>query len=160
MTWNGNAYLVNMARAQQERGLFHLNLQALPLASRPLLVPVSEIFSDDTCTHLEGSFALFLKFGLHLERIDSRVVIRTLPVVLPQLNVKQLLALAVSSPLTEAHMPMLLMSCLSTDAHQLSMEDKALLSDYLIHHLEQDPLSIRSWCLSLDIERCQELMRA
>ena len=160
MTWNGNAYLVNMARAQQERGLFHLNLQALPLASRPLLVPVSEIFSDDTCTHLEGSFALFLKFGLHLERIDSRVVIRTLPVVLPQLNVKQLLALAVSSPLTEAHMPMLLMSCLSTDAHQLSMEDKALLSDYLIHHLEQDPLSIRSWCLSLDIDRCQELMRA
>ncbi len=75
---------------------------------------------------------------------------------MPQLNVKALLQQVIESNFNVSDIPKILMGCLPQDIYQLSLDEKRVLSDFIIQQLEQSkPVS---WCTHLDTRRCQELL--
>ena len=156
ITWNKCAYLFNIEVAQKTRGLFLMNP---PLASRPLLVPISQDCNQEECKRLQRSIPELAQFGIQLEIIKTRVIVRTLPVLLPQLNIKQMLAQVILKSPSMTELPCLLIACQPTDPDQFDAQEKEALGDYIIQQLEQNK-STHPWCLKLDVKHCQELMRA
>ena len=156
ITWNESAYLFNIEGAQQSRGLFLINP---PLASRPLLVPISHEYNQDECQRLQHSIPKLTQFGIQLEIINTRVLVRTLPVILPQLNIKQMLAQVILKAPSINELPCLLIACQPTDPEQFDAQEKEALGDYIIQQLEQNKPT-HPWCLKLDVQHCQEFMRA
>ena len=156
LTWNNQSYLFHIDSAQQHRCRDILSQASFPLPSRPLLVPVSIECHEEDELYLQQSIPLYLPFGIRLELKDRRVVVHTLPVSMPQLNIKMLLQRMLERSTSDKDISYLLATCQTTDAFQLSHDEKDILGDYIIQQLAQG-LS-HSWCVCLDIHRCQELM--
>lgn len=81
-------FLVDVVTLQQEWILEHLQQTPLPLASRPLLVPVhinlpvEQVFVDNSSQAL-------LQIGIKVEYLESKqLVIRSLPILIPNLDIK------------------------------------------------------------------------
>ncbi len=152
LTWNGQPYLFDIPRAQHQYYLFIIEQQTRPLLSRPLLVPIHIDYCIDDSSHLQQ---LLAPFGLHLELQNSRLSIRTIPICMPQLNVKQLLQQVIATLPEEAELPTMFAACQLSDATQLSQDDKNALSDFVVQQLLVAP---QRYCLRLDIEHCRNLM--
>lgn len=157
MTWKNHCYLFNIGQAQRERHLSLLSQQTLPLASRPLLVPIFQLFSPEECLHLQALRHTLEQLGIQLDVEDTQIIIRTTPILFPQLNIKQLLAKILDTSLEKPELSHLLISAQSTDAFQLSSEERDALGHFIIEHLERNAEK-QPWCLPLDLQRCQELM--
>ncbi len=183
---NEMPYLVDIDRAHQQYLLTKLRQQSFPLTSRPLLVPVH--YTVDKANHqlLEQCQPLLEQLGIQVNWVgDAAVIVRTLPILLPQLDIKQFLVAALaslgrrpavkpwdvgqeteqlqfvqhlkSSFSTQSELLQLLVTCQPFDVYQLNKDDKMELSDYL----EQQTLSSGSaypWCTHLDAEKCRELV--
>ncbi len=159
LIWSGQSYLFHIQQAQEQRCLWSIQQNVLPLASRPLLVPVSIEHNIQNSEPLKASFDACRTYGIHIEMNDTRVIVRTLPVSMPQLAIKPLLAHVLEQCPAEADMPRVLSRCQPTDAFQLDVYEKDALADYIIQQLEQQ-VALQAWCVRLDVERCQELLRA
>lgn len=144
-------YFVDIVHAQQQRLLSVVNQEARPLASRPLLVPVR--YSIDP--QLVGPYQLMLtELGIGLDWIgDTEVMVRTIPLLFPQLDIKKVLQQLYAIAPVQTELLALLVTCQLFDAHHLSSEDKSLLADYLNEciHASTSPLP---WCLPLDSRTC------
>lgn len=152
LTWNGQPYLLDIPRAQHQHYLFIIEQQARPLLSRPLLVPIHIDHSIDDGHYLQQ---LLAPFGLHLEFKSSRISIRTIPICMPQLNVKLLLQQVMATRPEETELPAIFAACQLSDATQLSADEKNALGDFIVQQLQVTP---QRYCLRLDVEQCRNLM--
>ncbi len=151
-------YLVDVVPAQQQRLLSLVNQQALPLASRPLLVPVRYTIDKIDGQFVDQCQSMLAQLGIGFDWISkTEVVVRTIPLLFPQLDIKKLLHRLNGSISTQTSLLTLVVACQSFDAHQMNLEDKSLLVDYLQQCLRTFPSSI-PWCLRLDIETCREFV--
>ena len=154
-------FLIDMAVAQQQWLLSILNQQQFPLASRPLLVPIRYTLANLDCPLIEHCQAAFTQLGIQIDWLGStEVVVRTLPMLCPQLDIKKLLQRLKGSviPLSlDMELFQLLVTSQSFNAYQLTNEDKTLLADYLRQHVLTSNLPM-PWCLRLDAEKCRELL--
>lgn len=158
LIWKGQPYLFDIQQAQQQRCLWSIQKNTLPLASRPLLVPVSIEHNIENSNALQASLDACRTHGIHIEINDTRMVVRTLPVSMPQLAIKPLLQHVLDQCPTTADLPQLLARCQSTDATQMDADENDALGDYIIQQLEQNAV-LHAWCVCLDSDRCQEILR-
>lgn len=151
-------YLVDIERVHQHSLLAMLTQQALPLASRPLLVPVNYMIDETNRQLFEQCQSLLVQLGIQLDWMgDATVVIRTLPTLLPQLDIKKFLQNLRDRFPTQSELLKLLVVCQSFDVYQLSQDDKMELEDYLQQQLLLSDSSL-PWCTHLDTEKCRELV--
>jgi len=153
-------YLVDVERLQQHRLAAIIAEHTLPLASRPLLVPVSYTVEHSMQELFLKSQPLFQTVGVEMDWIgDTTVAIRTIPVLFPQLKIKEVLD-RLKAPLpTIPDLLKLLVACQSFDAHQLSSEEQTMLMDFLFQQLSKENQD-SVCCLRLDAKRCREMLNA
>ncbi len=125
----GKSYLLDVSIAYQYWLLSRILESPYPLASRPLLVPVSHSIDKANSRLIELYQSPLMSLGISLDWIGERkVIVRTLPLLLPQLDLKKLLHL-LNGPAVQAasirDWCKVLMSCQSFDLTLLSDEDKA-----------------------------------
>ncbi len=151
------SYLVDIEGVQQHRLLSLLMQQSYPLTRRPLLLPVSYTI-DKTNSPLFNQYQpVFSQLGLELDLMgDTKVVVRSIPVLFPQLDLQKFLQSITSPSLSQSALLKLLVVCQSYDAYQLDTENKELLIDYLQQQVKVGPLV--SLCRCLDTEQCREIM--
>ena len=152
-------YLVNLAKVQSYWLLTILNKQQLPLSSRPLLVPIVHNIEKNNCKLIEQYQSILLNFGIQLDWVgEFSIVVRTIPVILPNLDIKKFFNKIYDVEVSEENLKKLLVSCQSFDARQLEDRDKLLLSNYIKDNLEPSHL-LSKFCLRLSMEKCQELFK-
>ena len=152
-------YLVNLAKVQSYWLLTILNKQQLPLSSRPLLVPIVHNIEKNNCKLIEQYQSILLNFGIQLDWVgEFSIVVRTIPVILPNLDIKKFFNKIYDVEVSEEDLKKLLVNCQSFDASQLEDRDKLLLSNYIKDNLEPSHLLSR-FCLRLSMEKCQELFK-
>lgn len=155
--WKDLAYLFNIASAQKA---YLLHFMRPPLASRPLLVPIHHECHQTAQARLKSSIKPLAEFGIILELNEKKAQVKTLPILLPQLNIKQLITRIIDTPpKTTNEWLNVFLACIPIDADQLSMDEKESIGDYLVQCLEQKK-EIAPWCVQLSVKRCQELMHA
>lgn len=149
-------YLVDIVFVEQARLLNLLTQCARPLASRPLLVPVRVQIDYEQflqCHHQ------LMQLGFQLEWMgDGEVLMKTMPQLLPQLDIKKLLtyvAMNDEAPTDTALLDLLVMGQ-SLDARQFDEDSKALLVDYL--EQLQSSGALMKGCMRLDSQTCRDLL--
>ena len=156
--FNGQAYLVDMKRAQEDLLLSSLNQLAFPLESRPLLVPVRYTMATNDASYQTALAPL----GIELDRIgDNDWVVRTIPLFLPQLKIKSMLDNLENIMTPDANsllMAQRLINYQSFDAYQLTEDETAKLASYLYAKIQNSELSV-SWCRCLDSETLEDFFR-
>jgi len=152
-------YLVDVQQLAHERLSFVLNQQPRPLKSRALLVPVSYPL-ESTASHLVEQYQLKLnELGVELDLIsETKIMVRSIPLLLPQVDIKQLLArLSKQRSLEQAALLTLLIDCQSLDAYQLTLDEQQELTHYLHQQLTQPRVS-KPCYLSLDVKQCRAIL--
>ena len=150
-------YLVDIERISQQNHLAMLKQQALPLASRPLLVPIKHKLTNLDQQMFEPYQLLLAQLGIQLDWVeDETVVIRTLPTSLPQLDIKKFLQHVIDTAPVQTELLELLVTCQSVDAYQLTQEAKIELGHYLQQQMQLT--SSLPWCRYLDAEKCREFV--
>jgi DNA mismatch repair protein MutL len=153
-------YLVDIKKLQHHWLLSVLLHQPLPLTSRPLLVPISypiKQLSLDTVSHYRQSLS---QIGIELDLAgENAMLVRSLPIIVPHLDIKQFLAAVFKSSLpTNQHLMELLGLCQSLNVYQILPEETEMLCAYL------QTLSIAkrlpSWCKELSMALCESLLNA
>lgn len=152
LTWNGLPYLLDIHLAQHQYYLSIIEQQTKPLLSRPLLVPITMDCDSDNGNHLQQ---LLAPFGVYLELKNERLNIRTIPVCMPQLDVKKLLQLVITTWPEAAELSEIFAACQLSDVTQLNPDEKNALGDFIVRQLQ---ISEPRYCLRLDIEQCRNLM--
>ncbi len=152
------SYLVDVALLQQHRLFTLLSDEPLPLANRPLLVPVSFMIEPKDRLWFEQHSVVLRTLGIDLDwTSDKEVTVRTIPLLFPHLDLKKMLErIPGSVSLDQLSLFKLLVSCQGFDAHALKDEDKLHLFLYLEKQLLSD--STLSCCLALTRETCRELL--
>lgn len=152
-------YLVDIERIHQTWLLSVLRGETLPLKARPLLVPVSYPIDKADFQRIEQYQLLFMELGIHMDWIShEKVVIRTIPCLLPQLNLPQLLEQIKGIDLNLIALMDVLIACQSFDAHFLSSEDKEVLGNYIYE--QQDCSGVfKTGCFPMNLETCSHLLR-
>lgn len=150
-------YLVDISRVEQHRLEAYLHSNPSPLASRALMVPVTYTIDKAMCQGLQERHSIFSHYGIQFDWIgETTIVLRTLPTLLPQLNVKELFQRLNTTIITQADFLKLLLGCQTWDAYQLSGEDMLPIIEYL-----QERLLISKaipGCLRLDAEKCRDIV--
>ena len=148
-------YLVDIVRAQQHWLLSLIAQESLPLASRPLLIPISYPIRKIDSQIIEQHKSKLSQLGINLDWVgEASIVVRTIPLIFPQLDIKKLLHGLINKH--ETALLNLVVSSQSFDAYQLKQDDKVLLAEYLLQQLTTSDVLL-SWCLRLDTEKCSEL---
>ena len=148
-------YLVDIVRAQQHWLLSLIAPQRLPLASRPLLVPISYPINKIDSQIIEQHKSTLSQLGITIDWVgEASIVVRTIPLLFPQLDIKKLLHGLINKP--EVALMNLVVRCQSCDAQQLKQDDKIMLADYLLQQITTS-LALPPWCLRLDTKKCSEL---
>ena len=150
-------YLVDLAKAHQEYLHFVIHSHAAVLPSRPLLVPVRYTIEHLDRQRMDYYQPMLSALGIQLDWVgEKEVVVRTIPLVLPQLDIKKLLESLKGSCLDQADLLALVISCQSFDARQLNKDEMTS----LLEHLNQSFLAAQkssSCLLSMDIATCRDL---
>lgn len=148
-------YLVDIEQVNQQRLLALLMQQTQPFASRPLLVPIKYMMNRQT---FEQYQLLLAQLGVKLDWVgDATVVIRTLPTLLPQLDIKKFIQHLIERTLAQSELLTLLVTCQSFDAYQLSQDAKVELENYIQQQILLPDSTLPS-CMHLNAEKCRELV--
>ena len=157
-------YLMDVAQVQQHWFLSNLHEQTLPLVSRPLLLPVSYTIGKIDGQLFEQYCSMLIPLGIELDLMgNTKLVMRTIPLLFPQLDINQFLKRLLCRlernlvPPDQMELLALLVACQSLDAYQLTQDDKSVLVDYLYQQLTASN-SFISGCLRLDTDKCRELL--
>ncbi|KTC95044.1 DNA mismatch repair endonuclease MutL [Legionella feeleii] len=153
-------YLVDIEKLQRHWLLSILAQESLPLASRPLLVPISypvKEFSPDRINHYRQALnQVGVELGLAGE---NAMLVRSLPIAVPHLDIKRFLALVfkLNSP-TNQQLIELLSLCQLFNAYQALPEETETLSAYLqtLYNAKELPV----WCRQLSTTLCESLLNA
>lgn len=150
-------YLVDMAALQSQWLLAALKQEVLPLAKRPLLVPIGYSIESILLEELNNYRLSLSKLGIEFDIAgENKIIIRTLPIGVPRLNIKQFLneffKLENSAP--HSFLFELLVFCQTFNAQSLSHDEKEMLVAYMqTMLLEQSS----AWCKQLSLAMCQDL---
>ena len=157
---HNEAYLVDVARIQQHRLETFLSDTQYPLASRPLLVPVSCMIEKANYQWIEQCQPLLIQLGIQLDfASETRVIVRTIPLCVPSLDIAQLLLDLNNLPMDQSALLKRLVSCQSFDAHHLTAEEQGELTHYL---QQQHPESSvrKALCVNLNRETCRSIVQS
>ncbi|MBA2651459.1 MAG: DNA mismatch repair endonuclease MutL [Tatlockia sp.] len=151
--------LVDVIAIQRNWLLSILNAEPLPLASRPLLVPVSysiKFNSEKINSYSQVLSQLGVELGLANEH---SLLIRSLPRAVPHLDLKKFLtAVFAAAPLPSINKLLeLLTLCQSFNLQQLEQEEQEQLFNYL-QTLASDKLN--NFSKHLSMETCWDLLNA
>ncbi|MBA2709890.1 MAG: DNA mismatch repair endonuclease MutL [Tatlockia sp.] len=151
-------YLMDVLATQRHWLLSILAKEKLPLASRPLLVPLSYSINVDTETftlYQQALSLLGIESGLASEH---SILIRSLPQLVPHLNLKQFLTNFFSSSEFEINKLLeILVASQSFKVQQLQPEEMAILINF-VQTLTSDKL--KNIAKHLTIETCWGLLDA
>lgn len=150
-------YVVDVKRIQQQRLLHEVALQQLPLAHRPLLVPISYSVDAMQCHRLQRCQDNFNQLGLQFDWVsEQKIVIRAIPILFSQLDMKQVIKTLTATVNTLAGCLQLLVSCQLVDAHLLTVDDVELLIAYL--QQQHASLAVVPGCRALNAQVCREMI--
>lgn len=135
-----------------------LETASYPLASRPLLVPVRLAVPPSETQALHLAAARFTQFGLSLDQAGAEQwLVRSLPVILPHLDVGRLLQSFTPQRVREdAAMRDWLCACTDVDARQVSDSLRQDLLSHLLHAEASRP----AFCKLLTLEACEGVLHA
>lgn len=152
-------YLVDIEQVYHQWLLSVLREEPLPLRGRPLLVPVTFPIDKADFQRIEQYQLLLMELGIHMDWIShEKVVIRTIPCLLPQLDLKQLLMSIKGVDLDLATLMGGLVSCQTFNVSHLQSEDKERLEKF-IQDQQADLNWVKPSCLPMNLETCCHLLR-
>ncbi|MBA2650218.1 MAG: DNA mismatch repair endonuclease MutL [Legionella sp.] len=154
---NQKPYLVDVLFFMQAQLQQQLKQHKLPLGTRPLLVPVHLELHSEAQNKLLRLKQDLTQMGLELEFADNQILIRSIPIVMPYLNIRQFLDKILT--LENIEKPGLLdIMCQSQqiDSRNLGFDEKIEL--YL--HLEQCHESRPTWSKPLTEDSCWFFLHA
>jgi DNA mismatch repair protein MutL len=152
-------FLVDVSGLQRSWLGSILREASLPLASRPLLVPLSYPIKQQEFAYVNSSRQSLQQIGIELDLGgEHALIIRSLPLAVPHLDFKQFFSalFRIPSPSIDQLLELLTL-CQSFDAKLASWEEIEALVCY-IHSLSNDKL--KPWCKHLSITICQDLLNA
>ncbi|WP_133127535.1 DNA mismatch repair endonuclease MutL [Legionella nagasakiensis] len=153
------AFLVDVKRLYRHRLASLLKQQSLPLASRPLLVPVR--YSIDACYYrtIEQNQPNWKQLGIQLDFIgETTIIIRSVPKIMPQLDLQKLLErLILDKCFGLSEQLNALLDCQSFDIKQLEYEEQQDLANYFVQLISQFGPS-ESWYIPLSLDICRGLL--
>lgn len=147
-------FLIDIIKLHRHALEAWLEKSALPLQSRPLLVPISASVNDLEVETLEALQPQLGNLGIQLDFIGaSRVLIRSVPVEMPYLDVQALIPLLLAkSPKNVEQLRSCLLAAQSFSAKTLGEDEQAQLFQYLLTLDNPGKISV-----CLDMNTCLEL---
>lgn len=156
LLYDSHVYLIEVIQLQRAYHLFQLQQEKLPLSNRPLLVPVSVDRNEFKIS--DASLKLLInqlqQYGIMIEQYDMMLKISTIPILFPQLDIKQLVAKISQQEHQMNELSNFIIESQLLDTYQLSEEDKEALAMFIKEQGIQSP-----WGVNFDMTRCQEMMR-
>jgi len=134
-------YLIDLAKAISSSRVqqFSKLLQQLPLKSRPILVPLTQPCTEAQLNAVKQQQALLKSFGFELQAIEHSVVIKSIPIALAQLDLKNLITEVIAAVCTQNIDAEGLARCLS---NLLGTTDNVL------------PQQVEEWLQTISLSEC------
>ena len=140
---------------QQRRLSAILTQQSYPLASRPLLVPVSYTIDKASYALIERMLPMLAEAGVQCDFVsESRLLVRTIPQMLPSVDIQSFLLALNQEPSTLPELLTLLIACQTCDARQLSNDEQIELMAYM----QATPDALVKSGLRMDVATCRGLL--
>ncbi|CDZ77888.1 DNA mismatch repair protein MutL [Legionella massiliensis] len=152
-------YIVDVIAIQQNWLLDFLNTESLPLACRPLLVPVSFPIKSSRAEAISSYYQALALVGIELDLVgENTLIIRSLPRAVPHLDLKLFLTrvFELEQPAT-AELLVLLTGCQLFNTQLLSQEEAGVLIDYIQSSAND---KFKNWCKHLSTEACRGVLNA
>ncbi|KTD17528.1 DNA mismatch repair endonuclease MutL [Legionella jordanis] len=150
-------YLVELSSLYRHWLNSTLLAHELPLAHRPLLVPITlkiEAFKEEDVLQAQH---LLKRYGIEITWVaEQTLLIRTIPIIMPYIDIKQCLIAIVKERLfsNSAFMEAII-KYQAFVPDQISAEDKVM----LITHMQcLESLHSQPWCRHLSLKTCQDLL--
>lgn len=152
-------YMVDVASLQVQYLLSVLSKQTLPLASRPLLVPVNFSICSVDMERIKQLISLLEQVGILADMVgEQSLLIRTLPVLLPQLDLKPFLTGLLDSPkMSETELIALLCRYQTVDARQVRQEEAENLIGFMQGSAESAN-DQRTYYKPLSLKACSDFL--
>jgi DNA mismatch repair protein MutL len=127
-------YVVNVFALYQDKLQKQIAQRGMPLASRPLLVPICYSFPDKKPNRLDDLQQLFQTLGMSIEWInEAEVLIRSIPLCMPYLDLSLFLNTIPDWDTIDAHQLIVLMQQAQRfDPRLLTNEEKMELNFFLL----------------------------
>ncbi len=131
-----DSYLVSLAKVYRDYCHDIIKCTAFPLESRPLLVPVRYVIKPDMHVYFNNLRELLEDFGIIFDFFDNdKLIIRTIPKCLPQLDFKLLLTKIDSKKtINRLELANLIIDCQVFDAKLSSEEERTILIEHMKKH--------------------------
>ncbi|MCE3043619.1 DNA mismatch repair endonuclease MutL [Legionella sp. 16cNR16C] len=154
-------YLVHGSALQKQNLKRQLLQSNLPLPARPLLVPAKYTVESDRFTKIAEAKELLEHAGIQLVFLsESEIMVSSIPLMLPDLNIKQFLDLfCTDCPSSFSEMVDYLMSAYEFSLSFTSDEMKQELFFYLKNQLMESG-DLRGIATHLSEQRCRDLLHA
>lgn len=152
-------HVVDVVALQQQWVQMQLNQMTFPLESRPLLVPVTFLLPQKLILKM-GSLKYDLgQLGLLIETVnDDRVLIRSVPIKLPYLDLTVFFdSLAELENSQFEKLVAILSRSQVFDPNYISVEERIEINELLLHSLNQE-LKQQNVCKALTIDDCRKLL--
>lgn len=152
-------HVVDVVALQQQWVQKQLHQMPYPLESRPLLVPVIYSFPEQLTLKMDTLTYDLGQLGLQIERTeDTRVLIRSVPIKLPYLDLSVFFdALAKSDNVSFKQLVEILSRSQVFDPNYICAEERIEINERLFHSLNQE-LNQQNVCKVITIEDCRKLM--
>lgn len=146
--------LVDVLRLHQHWMKAELSTAPRPLPSRPLLIPLTYPIDAETAAELISHQAAFLDLGIEFELKERNLHIRSLPLLMPQLDLLAWVQGLMHSFPAEQDLLSSLLACQHVDAEQLSREEKEELMGHL-QRLDTKQSLVSKIAIVLDETACE-----
>ena len=148
-------WLFDIESLQQQRLSEQLAQQAYPMASRPLLVPVSLVIDKANYALIEQLLPMLSELGIQCDfASESRLMVRTIPLSLPSVDIQAFLHGLTGRIVTQEDLLKRLIACQSFDIRHLTHDEKIELTAWLeATHDVQSTLGLR-----MDVANCRGLL--
>lgn len=152
-------HLIDVVSLQRQWLKASLTTEPLPLARRPLLVPISYPVKQFKIENFNSYKQSLNQVGIEIDLAsEDAIILRSLPTAIPYLDIKQFLAASLKSALlTPPLLFELLVSCQTFEAQQARQEETEALICY-IESLDNEQL--KPWAKHLSMASCLELLNA
>lgn len=130
----GEPYLVDIIALQQHQLLAYLKQAGFPLQDRPLLVPLSYIIPPTVIQKFNELQKWCSQLGIHMELKNDSLLIRSVPVAVPYLDIRLLLNAIAALDTFQLEDLLELVTCSQRfDPNQLSLDERNELNQWLIN---------------------------
>ncbi|WP_298624124.1 DNA mismatch repair endonuclease MutL [uncultured Legionella sp.] len=152
-------HIVDVVALQQQWILVQLNQLTFPLASRPLLVPVSYTLPHKLMFTMDTLKCELEQLGLQIETVkDDRVLIRSVPIKLPYLDLPTFFNfLAELEHVSFEVLVDTFRRSQAFDPNYLSIDERIAMNEFLLNSLSLEG-NFSGVCKALTVDDCRKLM--